>query len=178
MVMMKKIMVVALLAIIPVFMYGRAGAKIKVYLDETKTEYLKVSKLDCKVYEGRAGITIGFKAGNMLFSFGPEVTLGKQNAIKWDVLVQGIIARYKELCSRFNSGAMTMKSYNERLDKIDSLAREALLYQEKMVQRVKDQSKDAFRELDKETKGEDAVISDRVGKEIDDIHRKVEGLKD
>ena len=178
MVMMNKIIVAAIMAILTVCIYGRADAKIKVYLDETKKEYLAVSKLDCKVYEGRAGITIGFKAGNMLFSVGPEITLGKQNAIKWDVLVQGIIARYKELCSRFNSGAMTMKSYEERLDKIDSLAREALLYQEKMNQRVKDESKSAFKELDKETRGDDAVISDRVGKEIDDINSKVERLKE
>lgn len=76
---MKKNVFVVLISVLLLFVCAHADAKVKIYLDESRTEYIKVDELDCYVYEEKAGITIGFKAGNLLFSLGPEVTLGKQN---------------------------------------------------------------------------------------------------
>ncbi|MBI4681582.1 MAG: hypothetical protein HY757_00530 [Nitrospirae bacterium] len=175
---MKKIISVVLISVLLLFICDYADAKVKIYLDDSRTEYIKVDTLDCNVYEGKAGITIGFKAGNMLFSIGPEVTLGQKNSIKWDRMVQEIIARYKELCTRFNSGSITMKGYKERLKEIDGIAMEAAEFQEKILGRVRDQSKEAFNELAKDTRGEDALINDRIDKDIDDISKKVDSLKE
>jgi len=158
--------------LIPVFAY----ADVKIFLDETRTNYLMVDELDCNVYEGKGGITIGFKAGNMLFSIGPEFTLGKKNSIIWDRMVQGIIVRYKELCTRFNSGAITMKEYKERIKEIDAIAKEALEFQEKMIKRVKEESKDAFKELERETKGEDFITPEKISENIEDIGMKIRNL--
>ena len=149
---------------------------IKVYQDETRTEYVNADKLDCNVYEGKKGITIGFKAGNMLFSVGPEISFGQQNKIKWDRSVHAIIARYKEACTRFNSGAMTMKEYNARIEQIDRIAKEMIEFQEKMMRRVKAEAKDAFAELDRETRGRDFMASEEIDKDIEDINKKIDAL--
>jgi uncharacterized membrane protein (DUF106 family) len=158
--------------LIPVFAY----ADVKIYLDETRTNYVMADELDCSVYEGKGGITIGFKAGNMLFSIGPEFTVGKKNSIIWDRMVQGIIVRYKELCTRFNSGAITMKEYKERIKEIEAIAKEALEFQEKMIKRVKEESKDAFKELERETKGEDFITPEKISENIEDIGMKIRNL--
>ncbi len=155
---------------------GYAIAGVKVYLDETKSEYVIADKLDCNVYEGKAGITIGFKVGNMLLSVGPEITLGNKNRIKWDKTVHAIIARYKELCTRLNSGAITMKEYNARIEQIDKIAKEMREFQEKMMSRVKAEAKDAFKELDRETKGGDFMSSEKIDENIEDIGLKIENL--
>ena len=112
----------------------------------------------------------------MLFSIGPEFTLGKKNSIIWDRMVQGIIVRYKELCTRFNSGAITMKEYKERIKEIDAIAKEALEFQEKMIKRVKEESKDAFKELARETKGEDFITPEKISEKIEDIGMKIRNL--
>jgi len=158
--------------LIPVFAYS----DVKIYLDETRTNYVMADELDCSVYEGKGGITIGFKAGNMLFSIGPEFTLGKKNSIIWDRMVQGIIVRYKELCTRFNSGVITMREYKERIKEIEAIAKEALEFQEKMIKRVKEESKDAFKELERETKGEEFITPEKISEKIEDIGMKIRNL--
>jgi hypothetical protein len=167
----KSLIMVALLCI-----SDPVDGEVKVYLDETRTEYIMADDLDCNVYEDRGGITIGFKAGNMLFSIGPEFTVGKKNSIIWDRMVQGIIVRYKELCTRFNSGAITMKEYKERIKEIDAIAKEALEFQEKMIKRVKEESKGAFKELARETKGEDFITPEKISQKIEDIGMKIRNL--
>ncbi len=171
---MKKVFIalfVFLLFLVP----GHADA-VKVYLDDTKSESVNADKLDCNVYEGKSGITLGFKVGNMLLSVGPEITLGKKNKINWDRSVHAIIARYKELCTRFNSGAITMKEYNDRIEQIDKIAKEMLEFQEKMMSRVKAEAKDAFKELERETKGRDIMNPEKIDKQIEDISLKIETL--
>lgn len=148
---MKKFIVSLTLLYLP-FVYTLAYGKVKVYLDESRENYIMAEELDCDVYEENNGIGIGFKLGAFLFNIGPEITFGKTNGIEWDEMVQGIIARYKELCIRFNSGAVTLEEYKERIKEIDQIAKEALALQEKILDRVEDQSKEAFKELNRETK--------------------------
>merc|ERR1712000_109298 len=108
-------------------------------------------KMDCKVHKLKRGITLGFKVGNLLFGVGPEITLGGDQSVKWKKNVQGIIARYQELCARFNTGTITKKKYDERINEIDGIAKEAMMLEERMKQRVKKQASNAFKELEKET---------------------------
>tara|TARA_B100000315_G_scaffold213335_2_gene211224 strand:- start:2976 stop:4355 length:1380 start_codon:yes stop_codon:yes gene_type:complete len=148
--------------------------KIKVFLDETRTDYIMAEKMDCKVHKSKRGITLGFKAGNLLFGIGPEITFGGENSVQWEKTIQGIIARYQELCARFNTGTITKKEYDGRIKEIDAIAKEAMLLQVRIIQRVKDQSKNAFKELAEEA---GKSFSDKeIGKRIEDISLKVENL--
>jgi hypothetical protein len=90
-------------------------------------------ELDCHVYDTRSGsITIALKAGNFLFEVGPEVTFGRSRGIAWDKVVQGIIARYKEACTRYNAGLLSKEEYAQRLREIDGLYREAQELEQKL----------------------------------------------
>jgi hypothetical protein len=157
--------------------YGSAYSAVKIYLDGSRQEYVMAEELDCKVYEGRTGLTIGFKASTLFFDAGPELKLGGTNNIEWDRAVHGIIARYKELCTRFNSGAITMKEYNERLEQIDKISKEALELQERMIKGVKMESKDAFGELEMETKDSKGTTPYNISRSIDNINKKLIDLK-
>jgi len=167
---MKDKPLLVLSIIVFLFSAYTADAAVQVYLDETRTQYTMADKLDCNIYEGKAGVTIGLKAGNLLFGVGPEFTIGKTNSIHWDSMVQGIVVRYKELCTRFNSGAISMKEYNERIKQIDVIAKEAVELQERMMKRIKQQSDDAFRELEEETGKDRRLNPDETSKEIEKIN--------
>ena len=174
--MIKKLFV-CLIILLFIFVANQVNAKVKIYLDESRKESVFVNKLDCDVYEGDGGITIGFKAGNLLFGVGPEVTLGKNNSIKWDRLVHGIIARYKELCTRFNSGAITMNAYNDRIKEIDEIARNALEFQERLKDKVKSQAKSVFTELDRETKKDVPITPEEINRNIEEISLKIKNYQ-
>ena len=155
---------------------GYAGAEVKIYLDEERTRYVMAEELDCNVYEEDNGITIGFKLGNMLFGFGPELKIGGKNRIKWEKTTHAIIARYKELCARFNSGSITMKEYNDRISEIDKIAKDALEFQENQKKRVRRQASDAFDALKAETEDGGGLTPDIISGRLDDIGLKVRGL--
>lgn len=150
----------------------RASAEVKIYLDETRKEYVMAQEMDCTVHRSSGGITIGFKAGNFLFGFGPEVTFGKQG-ITWDKAVQAVIARYQELCARFNTGSITQKEYDARLREIDALAKEVTELQQKLLKQTKQSAKESFAELQRETSKDQEAISER----IDEISTKAENLR-
>src|SRR5208337_3463998 len=168
---MKDKTALVLSMIVLLFAARQAGATVQVYLDETRSQFIMADQLDCHIYEGKAGVTIGLKVGNLIFSVGPEFTIGKTNSINWDSMVQGIVVRYKELCTRFNSGAITMKEYDERIKQIDAIAKEAIEFQERMIKRIKQHSDDAFKELERETVKDRELKQDETSVEIEKINQ-------
>jgi len=88
--------------------------QIKLYLDNSRTKHIMVEQQDCSVHKTEDGrITLGFKVGNFLFGIGPEISFGKKIGIDWDHTVQGLVARYQELCARFNTGSISKQEYDE-----------------------------------------------------------------
>jgi hypothetical protein len=128
-----------------------------------------VEQQDCSVHKSEDGrITLGFKIGNFLFGIGPEISFGKKTGIDWDHTVQGLIARYQELCARFNTGSITKQEYEERLAKIETIEKEAYdLYQEFLRKKAR-RKEDVFDELDRETRSTKAIK-----KAYDRINRKI-----
>ncbi len=106
-------------------------------------------KLDCEVYETeKYGVTAGFSVGNLLLSAGPEVTLSYEQGIAWDKVVQGLIARYVEVCTRYNAGMVSAEQYAQRVQNIEAIYQDAQKYEQQMLQETRDRAKDAFAELD------------------------------
>ncbi|MEO2044815.1 MAG: hypothetical protein ABGX43_09455, partial [Nitrospinaceae bacterium] len=126
--------------------------KIKLYIDDSRTEHIMVEQQDCSVHKSEDGrVTIGFKAGGILFGVGPEISFGKKTGIDWDHTVQGLIARYQELCTRFNTGSISKAEYGKRLKEIEKIEKEAYeLHQENSKNRAK-QKQELFDELDNVT---------------------------
>ena len=154
----------ALLMSVPV-----SADQIKLYLDNTRAKYIMVEQQDCSVHKSEDGrITLGFKFGTMLFGVGPEISFGKKTGIDWDHTVQGLIARYQELCARFNTGSITKQEYEERLAKIETIEKDAYdLYQEFLKKKTR-RKQDAFDELDRETRNSESIKKayDRINSKI------------
>jgi len=146
------------------------AGNVKLFLDNTRTDYLMVEEQDCSVHKTKDGkITLGFKAGNMLFSMGPEITFGKKEGIDWDHTVQGLVARYQELCARFNTGSISKQEYDQRLANIESIETEAYeLYQE-FLRKREQHVKDIFDELDDETRKFNSIKSsyEQINRRLD-----------
>ena len=134
------------------FQVSTAAAEFKLYLDDSRTEYIMVEEQDCSVYKSENGkITLGFKAGGLFFGIGPEVSFGKESGIDWDKLTQRLVARYLELCTRFNTGSISKSEYDKRLKKIETIETKAYkLYQEVIEEAAKRKDR-IFEELDEAT---------------------------
>lgn len=131
------------------------------------------NELDCTVYETKSiGFSIGLKAGIFLFGVGPEVGVTSRSGVAWDKVVHGTIARYVELCNRYNTGMVTKAEYEARLDAIERLYKEALELEAKLFDATRQRSRSGFDELDRE-------IGNRHPRETADdaeLESKVEGL--
>jgi hypothetical protein len=79
-----------------------------------------VEPMDCSILKTTSnGITLGFKFGASFIGVGPEVTFGEREQVKWEEAVQALIVQYRELCARFNTGALSKKGYETRLRELD-----------------------------------------------------------
>ena len=161
-----KFLLVHLMIFMPALVWAD---QIKLYLDNTRTKHIMVEQQDCSVHKSEDGrITLGFKIGTLLFGAGPEISFGKKTGIDWDHTVQGLIARYQELCARFNTGSITKQEYDERLAKIETIEKDAYdLYQEFLKKKTR-RKQDAFDELDRETRNSESIKKayDRINSKI------------
>lgn len=143
--------------------------------------------VDCEVYETtRYGITVGFRVGNMLLNAGPDVTFTREQGVAWNRVSQGIIAKYMELCSRYNAGAVSKEEYQKRLDDIERLHREARELELRMIQNVRDRRNAAVGRMEEafarksqqeKTTQNDPVQSDPLAQEANQLSQRIEDLE-
>ncbi len=127
-------------------------AEFKLYIDDSRTDHIMVEEQDCSVYKSEDGkISLGFKAGGLFFGIGPEITFGKDSGIDWDNLTQRLVARYLELCTRFNTGSISKSAYEKRLKKIEALETEAYQLYQQVLEKSAKRKDMIFDELDKAT---------------------------
>jgi hypothetical protein len=97
------------------------AGSLKLYDDDSKATYTMVEPMDCSILKTSFnGVTLGFKFGAFFIGVGPEVTFGEREQVKWEETVQGLMVQYRELCARFNTGAISKKSYETRLRELDA----------------------------------------------------------
>ena len=134
------------------FQASTAAAEFKLYLDDSRTDHIMVEEQDCSVYKSENGkITLGFKAGGLFFGIGPEVSFGKESGIDWDKLTQRLVARYLELCTRFNTGSISKSEYDKRLKKIEAIETKAYKLYQKVIEEAAKRKDRIFEELDEAT---------------------------
>lgn len=126
-----------------------AEADFKLYLDDSRKAHIMVEKQDCSVYKSEDGkITLGFKAGGLFFGIGPEITFGNESGINWNNLTQRLVARYLELCTRFNTGSISKAQYDKRLKTIETVETKAYKLYQKMLEETSKRKEKMFKELD------------------------------
>ena len=129
-----------------------ATAEFKLYLDDSRTKHIMVEEQDCSVYKSENGkITLGFKAGGLFFGIGPEISFGKDSGINWDKLTQRLVARYLELCTRFNTGSISKSEYDKRLKKVEAIETEAYKLYQKVLEETAKRKDRMFEELEEAT---------------------------
>ncbi len=142
---------------------------------------LAAEELDCRVHDTtKSGITLGLKVGNFFLQAGPEVTYSRERGIAWNKVVQGFIARYKELCSRYNAGMVTKEEYEQRLREMEGLYKEAQALEAKLIEETRAHSKAAVEELDQtlaQRKGDAQVEPDPIKASLEDLNRRIEGVE-
>ena len=113
----------AIIALLPSLL---GAGSLKLYDDDSKTTFTMVEPMDCSILKTTAnGVTLGFKFGAVFIGIGPEVTFGEREQVKWEEAVQGLMVQYKELCARFNTGAISKKGYETRLQELDAAYQKA-----------------------------------------------------
>jgi hypothetical protein len=134
------------------FQASIATGEFKLYLDDSRTKHIMVEEQDCSVYKSKNGkITLGFKAGGLFFGIGPEITFGKDSGIDWDKLTQRLVAKYLELCTRFNTGSISKSGYDKRLKKIEAIETEVYKLYQKVIEDIAKRKDRIFEELDEAT---------------------------
>ena len=141
--------IIAAVAVFILFHPLVAEAKFKLYVDDSRKKYIMVEEQDCSVYRSEDGkISLGFKAGGLFFGIGPEITFGKEYGINWNNLTQRLVARYLELCTRFNTGSISKAEYDKRLKTIETIEVKAYKLYQKMLEETTKRNEKMFKELD------------------------------
>jgi len=137
--------------------------------------------MECQVYETKkASITVGFKAGNFLFSVGPEVTYSQQTGVAWDRAVHELIARFVELCTRYNAGLVTKEEYEVRLGEIEALYREARALERRLMEETRARAQATLDKMDRIMSGQ--ASQERQGPDplvdsLDELNRRIDKLE-
>lgn len=106
-------------------------------------------KLDCRVYDKKTSkMGLGFKVASFLFKAGPEISYDAQQGVAWDRTVQSFIVRYVELCERYNAGLVTKSEYDQRLNQMEGIYKEAEQVESKLYEATRNRAKESSNELD------------------------------
>lgn len=177
----EKIFILNLLFIFSFPPFASAKSNIKLYLDDSYTKFILVEKQDCSIHKNKDNyITLGFKFGNILFGFGPEVTFGKKNGIDWHKSVQAFISRYQSLCSRFNSGSMTKDDYDREIVKLEDIEERMAKIEKEAMEALDKKADKMFSSLDQELgklnekSGLDEVKSYKIKLELQKILKELD----
>ena len=158
-----------------------ASSTVRVPIADGASETREVQKLDCRVYDERTkSLTVGlsFSALFGAAAAGPYVTTAESTGVKWEKAAQMVVAQYKELCARYNSGAVSQPSYDARVGEIDQLYAEAQGIRASADSVIRGHSKEAFADLDKNTDnagGDQIAQAQQVVSSVDTFYAKVGG---
>lgn len=142
-----------------------SSSTVRVPVDDAGSAYREVQRMDCDTYDAREkSLTVGLSFGVLwgAANVGPYVKRAEATGMRWDRGVHIIIARYKELCSRFNTGAISQQSYDARIAEIDQLYNEAAGIRQAADALIRGHAGSAFGELDRESAAAAPSNDDRV----------------
>ena len=137
-------------------------------------------KLDCSIYETKeTNFGVAFKVAQFIFKVGPEFSFSRKTGVAWDKVVHGTIARYVELCNRYNVGLVNKAEYEIRMKEIESLYKESKEMEAKLYAATRQRAKDAGDELAAELghKPRPSVSNGNVESSVEKLADRVEHLE-
>jgi hypothetical protein len=154
------------------------SSSLEVWAGEPPSE-----KLNCRVYDKKtSNIGLAFKVANFLFKAGPEISYDAQQGVNWDRTVQSFIVRYVELCERYNAGLVTKADYDQRLNQMEGIYREAQQIESKLFEGTRNRAKESLNELDemmgrKQPPSEGPAQAGAMDDAINRLAGKIEGME-
>jgi hypothetical protein len=107
------------------------------------------TKLDCSVYETKSmNVSAAFTVAQFIFNIIPSIGFSRTTGVAWDKVVHGTIARYVELCNRYNAGLVDKAEYEARLKEIEALYKETKDMEEKLFTATRQRAKNSSDEMD------------------------------
>jgi len=153
---------------------------VKIPVDDNRSAFEEAQKMDCGVYDERGKtLTVGLDFSLLwgAAKSGPFVQRGQTTGVKWDKSVQFIVAQYKELCGRYNSGAVSQTAYSARLAEVDQFYAEAAGIRQNADEVIRQHSQQAFSELDKQLPADDAAPQSQTSPgDAESVVTAVDGL--
>ena len=147
------------------------------------------TKLDCRIYETKKfDTTIAVQAAQFFFSLSPSIGFSRETGVAWDKVAHGTIARYVELCTRYNAGLVSKEEYEARVRDIDGVYREAQAIEAKHFETTRNRAKGASDDLERTlgAKGpgsapsqgtEPRTVSQSVTEEVQSLAQRVDQLE-
>jgi hypothetical protein len=126
--------------------------------------------MDCHVYETKTrSFGVGVRFGAMLLPLiGPSITatptvsFDQKTGVTWDKAVHGLIARYVELCNRYNAGLVEKAEYETRLHEIEGLYKDGQALEAKLFEATRSHAQEAAQELSQELGRKKAAEAETV----------------
>ena len=145
----------------------------------TKAVEPPATKLDCSVYETKSmNVSAAFTVAQFVFNIIPSIGFSRTTGVAWDKVVHGTIARYVELCNRYNAGLVDKAEYEARLKEIEALYKETKDMEEKLFAATRQRAKESVDEMDealgRKTKRQPATAE--VEASVRALAEKVESL--
>jgi hypothetical protein len=161
------------------FLLACGPSMVNLRVDDVGTETREVQKQDCSTYDTRAeSIRSGIDFG-LLFGAargGVYVEKSRIAGVNWDKSVKYMVLQYKEICGRYNSGGISIASYNTRLAEIDQLWAEAQGIRQSIDETIRGHGQASFDELERSTPGQSGPSDDdrqRIAGAIDALVAKM-----
>jgi hypothetical protein len=130
------------------------ASTVQVPVDAGRTQFREMPKLDCKVYDQRGrALTAEVRFAQLWGAQADGATVQRAELVgaRFQKGVQALVVQSKELCGRYNGGAVTQEEYDARLAEIDQLYAEAAGVRQSVDETIRRHSRDSFGDLDKET---------------------------
>ncbi|MCS6289405.1 MAG: hypothetical protein H8K10_10555 [Nitrospira sp.] len=145
----------------------------------TKAVEPPAAKLDCSVYETKSmNVSAAFTVAQFVFNIIPSIGFSRTTGVAWDKVVHGTIARYVELCNRYNAGLVDKAEYEARLKEIEALYKETKEMEEKLFAATRQRAKASGDEMDEALgrKRKDLSVPPEVEASVKALAEKVEHL--
>jgi len=147
-------------------------------------------KMDCRVYETKTtNFNMGLRFGVMLLpllgplspqgSMTPTAGFDRKAGVAWDKAVHGLVARYVELCTRYNAGLVDKAEYEARMKEIEVVYREGQELEPKLYEATRQHAKAAGDELNRELgrRKPAAAANESLAASIQDFSDRVDRLE-
>ncbi|MBP8116156.1 MAG: hypothetical protein KAY09_00360 [Nitrospira sp.] len=137
------------------------------------------TKLDCSVYETKSmNVSAAFTVAHFIFNIIPSIGFSRTTGVAWDKVVHGTIARYVELCNRYNAGLVDKAEYEARLKEIEALYKETKDMEEKLFAATRLRAKNSVDELDEMLgrKRKPTTLPPELEASVKALAEKVDGL--